>query len=62
MYRMIFRDGMRYDFGFEFEYADHLKLDLGKQPDADEENDTGAWKTVPEGLPDQQSSGKYELQ
>lgn len=39
MYRMIFRDGMRYDFGFEFEYADHLKLDLGKQPDADEEND-----------------------
>ena len=30
---------MRYDFGFEFEYADHLKLDLGKQPDADEEND-----------------------
>ena len=39
MYRMIFRDGMRYNFGFEFEYADHLKLDLGKQPDADEEND-----------------------
>ena len=39
MYRMIFRDGIRYNFGFEFEYADHLKLDLGKQPDADEEND-----------------------
>ena len=39
MYRMIFRDGMRYDFGFEFEYADNIKLDLGEQPDAGEQND-----------------------
>jgi len=39
IYRIIFRDGMRYDFGFEFEYADHMKLDLGKQPDAGEQND-----------------------
>ena len=39
MYRMIFRDGMRYDFGFEFEYADNIKLDLGEQPDTDEQND-----------------------
>ena len=39
MYRIIFRDDMRYNFGFEFKYADHLKLDLGKQLDADEDND-----------------------
>ena len=39
MYRIIFRDGMRYDFGFEFEYADNIKLDLGEQPDAGEQND-----------------------
>ena len=39
MYRIIFRDGMRYDFGFEFEFEDHLKLDLGEQPDAGEQND-----------------------
>ena len=43
MYRMIFRDGMRYDFGFEFEYADNIKLDLGEQPDAGEQNDN--WPT-----------------
>jgi hypothetical protein len=30
---------MRYDFGFEFEYADNIKLDLGEQPDAGEQND-----------------------
>ena len=43
MYRMIFRDGMRYDFGFEFEYAENIKLDLGEQPDAGEQNDN--WPT-----------------
>ncbi len=26
MYRMIFRNGMRYDFGFEFECADQIYL------------------------------------
>ena len=43
MYRIIFRDGMRYDFGFEFEYADNIKLDLGEQPYAGEQNDN--WPT-----------------
>ena len=32
MHRIIFRDGMRYDFGFEFEYADNIKL-AGEQND-----------------------------
>ena len=40
MYRIIFRDGMRYDFGFEFEYADTGSLDLGDQPAAGEQNDS----------------------
>ncbi len=39
IYRIIFRDGMRYDFGFEFEYADPMKPDLGEQPGAGEQND-----------------------
>ena len=39
MYRIIFRDGMRYDFGFEFEYAEKMNLDLDKQPDPGEQND-----------------------
>ena len=43
MYRIIFRDGMRYDFGFEFEYAENMNLDLGEQPEADEQNDD--WPT-----------------
>ncbi len=38
MYRIIFRDGMRYDFGFEFEYTENARPDLGKQPDSDEQN------------------------
>ena len=39
IYRIIFRDGMRYDFGFEFEYDDHVILDLGEQPEVEEQND-----------------------
>ena len=33
MYRIIFKDGMRYDLGFEFEYADDAALTL-EAPDA----------------------------
>ena len=39
MYRIVFRDGMRYDLGFEFEYAENMNLDPGEQPDAGEQND-----------------------
>lgn len=39
MYRIVFRDGMRYDLGFEFEYAEDMNLESGKQPDTDEQND-----------------------
>lgn len=39
IYRIVFRDGMRYDFGFEFEYAENMDLDLGEEPDAGEQND-----------------------
>lgn len=39
IYRIIFRDGMRYDFGFEFEFAEEANLDLGKQPSPGEQND-----------------------
>ena len=38
IYRIIFRDGMRYDFGFEFEYAENMRIELGEQPDSDEPN------------------------
>ena len=41
MYRIIFRDGMRYDFGFEFEYAENMNLNLGEQKEPDEQN--GNW-------------------
>ena len=39
MYRIVFRDGMRYDFGFAFEYAGRAGLDLGGTPDAGGQND-----------------------
>ena len=39
MYRIIFRDGMRYDFGFEFEFAEKAKLELGEEADSGEQND-----------------------
>ena len=39
IYRIIFRDGMRYDLGFGFEYADDIKLVLGEQPDPGEQNE-----------------------
>lgn len=32
MYRIIFRNGMRYDFGFEFTYADGASVELGEAP------------------------------
>ena len=32
MYRIIFRNGMRYDFGFEFTYADGASMELGEAP------------------------------
>lgn len=35
--RIVFKNGMRYDFGFEFEYAEGVELDLGQHPD-DTEN------------------------
>ena len=40
IYRIIFRNGMRYDFGFEFEYDGNVTLDPGELPDADEKNDS----------------------
>ena len=40
LYRIVFRDGMRYDLGFEFEYAENMRLDLGEQPEAGERNDS----------------------
>ena len=36
MYRIIFRSGMRYDFGFSFVYGDYEKPDLGEAPQAQE--------------------------
>ena len=39
MYRIIFRNGMRYDFGFSFVYADNVTLDLGEAPQAQENSD-----------------------
>ena len=38
IYRIVFRDGMRYDLGFEFGYAD-ISLDPGEQPEPDEHNE-----------------------
>ena len=35
MYRIIFRNGMRYDFGFDFEYDENVNMNLGKQKDSD---------------------------
>ena len=32
MYRIIFRSGMRYDFGFEFCFEDGVTVDLGTAP------------------------------
>lgn len=40
MYRIVFRDGMRYDLGFEFEFRDSMSPDPGGQPDAREQNDS----------------------
>ena len=39
MFRIIFRDGMRYDLGFEFEYAGDAAPDLGARPRTDERNE-----------------------
>ena len=39
MYRIIFRNGMRYDFGFDLDYADHMSLDLGEEPDSGKQNE-----------------------
>ncbi len=39
MYRIVFRDGMRYDFGFEFEYAENIRPDLGEPAAAEEQNE-----------------------
>ena len=36
MYRIIFRNGMRYDFGFSFVYAENVTLDLGEAPHTEE--------------------------
>ncbi len=36
MYRIIFRNGMRYDFGFSFVYAANATLDLGEAPHIEE--------------------------
>ena len=38
MYRVVFKNGMRYDIGFRFEYADDAVLDLGKSENTREEN------------------------
>ena len=38
IFRIVFRDGMRYDLGFEFEYAKDMRPDLGEQPDPGEDN------------------------
>ena len=43
MYRVIFRDGMRYDLKFEFEYTEGMSLDLGQPPYVDEQNES--WPT-----------------
>ena len=37
MYRIIFKNGMRYDFGFEFEYDDNAEL-ITFQPKEDEDD------------------------
>lgn len=36
MYRIIFRNGMRYDLGFSFTYADGVTVDLGEVPKYEE--------------------------
>lgn len=36
MYRIIFRNGMRYDFGFSFEYRENVTIDLGEAPHVEE--------------------------
>ncbi len=36
MYRIIFRNGMRYDFGFSFIYAENATLNLGEAPHIEE--------------------------
>ena len=38
MYRIIFKNGMRYDFGFEFKYCEKAALELEELPDVKEEN------------------------
>lgn len=37
-YRIIFKNGMRYDLSFEFEYSDDVELNLEKQPSCEDEN------------------------
>ncbi len=46
MVRIIFRDGMRYDLGFAFEYAGNAALDLGGPPDPGERNDSWPMDSV----------------
>ena len=38
MYRIIFKNGMRYDFGFEFEYDEGSTLMIEKQKESENEN------------------------
>lgn len=38
VYRIIFRNGMRYDFIFEFEYSDDVTVDLGEPESRDADN------------------------
>ena len=46
MYRIIFRNGMRYDFGFEFTYADGASVELGEAP-ACEDNANWSLENIP---------------
>ena len=39
MYRIIFRNGMRYDFGFSFVYTENVTIDLGEAPHVEENPD-----------------------
>lgn len=38
IYRIIFKNGMRYDLIFEFEYSDDVELDLGEPAPCEDEN------------------------
>ena len=44
MYRIVFRDGMRYDLGFEFDHEGDRELKLGEPDESVSENDS--WPTA----------------